>query len=140
MARGSNAAKRLAWQERLRRFVSGGQVSVAQFCQQEQVSVPAFYAWRKKLAQPNETRQQADASPGVASSIARPARAQAFVPVRVTGSSTATEALEIRLPNGAELRLPSSLGTATWLPAVVAAAALAAPVDQAALAEEQASC
>lgn len=147
MARGSNAARRLVWQERLRRFDQLDSVSVAQFCQQEQVSVASFYGWRKKLAQHAPAAQangahQADASPGVASSVAGPARAPAFVPVRVTGSPPAAEALEIRLPNGARLRLPSSLGAATWLPSVVAAAALAMPRDGngCALAEEQASC
>ena len=51
MVRGTHAATRLVWQERLRRFREAGSVSVAEFCRQEQVSVPSFYGWRKKLAQ-----------------------------------------------------------------------------------------
>jgi transposase-like protein len=128
MARGSNAAKRLAWQERLQRFVSGSPVSVTEFCRQEQVSVPSFYAWRKKLTQHNGARQT-HGTTLVNASAAKPARAQAFVPLRVTASASAAEKLEIRLPNGAQLCFPSRLGAAGWLASVVAAAGLAAPVD-----------
>ena len=129
MARGTHAATRLAWQERLRRFREAGSVSVAEFCRQERVSVPSFYGWRKKLAQ-----DQAMVPRQGPSSASRPAAksvgTQSFLPLRVSGSSTAaTEALEICLPNGAQLRLPASWGTSGWLPSLVAAAGLAPPAD-----------
>lgn len=39
------------WQDRLRRFVAS-QSTVTQFCQNEGVSQPSFYKWKKKLRQP----------------------------------------------------------------------------------------
>ncbi len=48
MARSSDSRKLLEWQRRMARFAKSSR-SVAEFCQQEEVSVPAFYQWRKKL-------------------------------------------------------------------------------------------
>jgi hypothetical protein len=138
MSRGINAAKRLAWQERLQRFVSNGRVSVAEFCRQEQVSIASFYAWRKKLG-PGDEAGSARGAQGVKAAVVKPARGSGFVPVHVTASAPPVDALEIRLPNGARLRCPSHLGAADWLPSLVAAAGLAVPAlgRQRSLAEER---
>jgi hypothetical protein len=138
MSRGINAAKRLAWQERLRRFVSNGPVSVAEFCRQEQVSIPSFYAWRKKLG-PGDGAGSGRGAMSAKAVAAKPTRGSAFVPVHVTASAPPVDALEIRLPNGARLRCPSHLGAADWLPSLVAAAGLAAPAlgRQRSLAEDR---
>src|SRR5947199_319176 len=45
----SRAATRQAWVERLARFPDSG-LSPAQFCAQEGVSLPSFYAWKRRLA------------------------------------------------------------------------------------------
>jgi hypothetical protein len=49
MVRGPHTKKMKEWSERLRRFKDSGQ-TVVEFCQTEQVSTPAFYQWKKKLA------------------------------------------------------------------------------------------
>jgi hypothetical protein len=47
--RGSRAAVRQVWAERLARFPGSG-LSAAQFCAQEGVAVASFYAWKRRLA------------------------------------------------------------------------------------------
>ena len=41
--------RRQVWAERLRRYSQSG-LTVAAFCDQERVSLPSFYQWRRKLA------------------------------------------------------------------------------------------
>ena len=55
MVRGRHTKKMKEWSERLRRFKDSGQ-TVVEFCQTEQVSTPAFYQWKKKLAGPSPGR------------------------------------------------------------------------------------
>lgn len=38
-----------AWRERIRRYERSG-LTVTRFCEQEGVSAPSFYQWRKRLA------------------------------------------------------------------------------------------
>ena len=49
---------RQAWVERLQRFAESG-LTPAQFCAQEAVSLPNFYAWRRRL----NTDRPADVTP-----------------------------------------------------------------------------
>src|SRR5438105_7927180 len=79
-------ALRELWQQRLRRCQRSG-LSAAAFCAKEGLSVPSFYAWRRRLRTP-----------------ARPASApQArLVPLRLLSAPTPVELL---LPTGAVLRL-----------------------------------
>ena len=91
MSRGASAEKRSLWSERLQRFAQA-ELSVVEFCRREQVSVPSFYQWRRKLT---------DSSKGAIP--CRPTRAS-FLPVRV---SAATD-LQVKFPNGARLTLPAS--------------------------------
>jgi hypothetical protein len=48
MARAAVSSAASAWQQRLRRYSRSG-LSVTDFCSNEKVSVPSFYAWKKKL-------------------------------------------------------------------------------------------
>jgi hypothetical protein len=77
------------WRQRLRRFERSGLSAVA-FCAKERISVPSFYAWRRRLS-----RQDA-----------RPLRTTAadarLVPVRVL---PAPAPVELALPGGTVLRL-----------------------------------
>ena len=84
MFRAVKSGKEELWRSRLQRFRASG-MSVTQFCRQEQVSVPSFYQWRKRLA-------------------ALPPRASSptFVPVRLTQAA----AVEIHLPNGTRVCVP----------------------------------
>jgi hypothetical protein len=65
-------------------------LSVSEFCRREQVSVPSYYQWRRKLA---------DATSEVG---ARPQPAT-FIPVQVASSAD----LQVTFPNGARLTLPA---------------------------------
>lgn len=91
MSRAASAEKRSLWSERLRRFAQA-EVSVVEFCRREQVSVPSFYQWRRKLTDSSKP-----------SSPSAPTRAS-FLPVQI---STAAD-LQVNFPNGARLTLPAS--------------------------------
>jgi len=90
MARSSDSVKARQWQRRMRRFERSRQ-SVARFCRDEQVSVPSFYQWRKKLRELGETTGQAE-------QLVR------FRPVQLVASSS----LAIRLPGGTHLDVPTA--------------------------------
>lgn len=91
MSRGASAEKRSQWGERLQRFAQAD-LSVVEFCRREQVSVPSFYQWRRKLADSSNL-----AVPR------RPTRAS-FLPVQVSAAAD----LQVNFPNGARLTLPAS--------------------------------
>jgi hypothetical protein len=84
MFREVKSSKQEVWRSRLRRFESSG-MSVTRFCRSEEVSVPSFYHWRKRLA----------LGPGNKGT-------PLFVPVHVTQSA----AVEICLPNGTRICMP----------------------------------
>jgi transposase-like protein len=90
MARGGKAA---VWRERLRRFSRSG-LTVAQFCEDEGVSEPSFYQWRKRL-QSSADEPHAEAQP-------------AFQQVAVTPTRpTPPPSVSIQLRCGARIELPS---------------------------------
>lgn len=76
------------WRGRFERFRRAG-LSVARFCAAEQVSVPSFYQWRRKLA-------------------ARPPQSSvdpvSFAPVRLVGGAS----VAVWLPGGTRLEIPLS--------------------------------
>jgi len=86
---------RRKWVWRMQRF-SRSHMTVAAFCNREQVSVAAFYQWRRKLAE-HSTEQTA---PTPASS---PLVLSGFVPVKLLQSTV----IEVRLANGVRLTLPA---------------------------------
>jgi hypothetical protein len=88
----SRAATRQAWLERLARFPHAG-LSPAQFCAREGVSLPAFYAWRRRLAA---------ATAGVPEQPSGPDPCPRLLPVRLPAPGAA---VELVLPGGAVLRL-----------------------------------
>ena len=89
MNKSARIANRQAWIQRLERFKQVHQ-TVAQFCQDEGVSVPSFYQWRQKL--------QPKPKPPV------PAK---FLPVQFPPVPAAQPAtvLSLDLPGGIRLRL-----------------------------------
>jgi hypothetical protein len=137
MRRAVDDAKRRLWRERLGRFARSGQ-TVAAFCSAEDVSVPTFYQWKRRLAAESVRwrRRRAATSSSVtrvrsSSSVKRGAtcgslngaarsmrvnRAGAFLPVRIEGATL----VEMELPNGARVRVPS--GELAALGAAIAAA------------------
>jgi len=95
MPRGSNPIKVQQWTERLVRFDQSSQ-TVAQFCQNEGVSQPSFYQWKKKLADPNKRPSSTRESSPVA-----------FQALEVT--SLPLSATTVRLANGVEIELGGDL-------------------------------
>jgi len=94
----SRAETRRRWQERLARFAASD-VSVAQFCSEEPVSVAAFYLWRRRL------RESLPSLDGHATPAPR------FLPIVLSGSSATaasfgSPSLELELPNQIRLRMP----------------------------------
>jgi transposase len=81
------------WRQRLQRFERSGLTAVA-FCVKEAVSLPSFYAWRRRLHQPPAAQAARPAPP--------PVEAARLVPVRLLA---APAPVELVLPGGAVLRL-----------------------------------
>jgi hypothetical protein len=107
MRRVVDEAKRRLWRERLGRFARSGK-TVAAFCSAEQVSVPTFYHWKRRLAaEPGRRRNRRAGSSSSGNRVAGSSsgsRARAFLPVWIEGATLA----ELELPNGARVRIPSS--------------------------------
>jgi transposase len=93
------AATRQAWVQRLQRFADAG-LTPAQFCAAEGVSLPSFYAWKRRLT----------------AAAAEPARAvpdepgPRLLPVRLPDPRAA---FELALPSGAILRVAAGADEAT---------------------------
>jgi hypothetical protein len=81
----SRAEIRQEWAERLQRFAHSG-LSVVAFCRVENIPVPSFYYWKRKLQAPS-----ADTT--------RPT--PQLLPIRLLAASP----LEVVLPSGTLLRL-----------------------------------
>lgn len=57
MTKMSRVARSRLWLDRLSRQASSG-LTVAQFCQNENISVPSFYQWRQRLASQVDSPRQ----------------------------------------------------------------------------------
>jgi hypothetical protein len=102
MARGGRARKELEWRERLARF-GQARMSVVEFCIDEEVSTPAFYAWRKRLAGARGNAVQAEDA-----AAALGERHGPFAPVRVTGAVPGSGHVTVWLRDGTRLEIPWS--------------------------------
>ena len=100
MARRPDLRKLREWRRRMARFQKKQQ-AVAEFCQDEGVSVASFYQWRKKLAE----REQPDETVGAhKASVQKASSPAGFAAVRVIGSV----GIDVRLPGGTQLHVPTS--------------------------------
>lgn len=93
------ARGRDAWSERLERFAHSG-LTPAQFCAQEDVSLPSFYSWRRRLAADTSEHAPPSADGNAASLLA----------VRLAAPASA---LELALPSGVVLRIAPGADEAT---------------------------
>jgi hypothetical protein len=91
MARSASGRKAQEWRRRFGRFEKSRQ-SVSAFCQQEGVSAPSFYFWRKRLAQ------------SAGSAEPTPPATGGFRPVRLLPVADVT----VQLPGGTQLVVPMS--------------------------------
>ena len=85
-----------------------GGLSVRQFCQQEGLSEPSFYSWRKRLAKPAEAQPDADVD----------CRQERFIQVSLPTASAS--GVELLLSSGHLLRIPVGVDRQT-LTAVLSA-------------------
>lgn len=105
-----DAQKERFWRGAIRQQQRSGQ-SVRQYCRDQGVSEPSFYAWRRELKRRHSQRVKttslrAAGRPGVGRS-----RRPAFVSVQL-GPGTVpigSAPIECLLPNGMVLRLPASM-------------------------------
>jgi transposase len=111
-------AKRWLWRDRLARFARSKK-TVAAFCAAEQVSVPTFYQWKRKLAAESSGLRTRHANASLSVN-----RAGTFLPVRIEGATL----VELELPNGARVRVPASDLTALEA-AIAAAGRIPAPIE-----------
>ncbi len=91
-----------AWRGRMTRF-RRGTLTVVEFCRREGVSVPSFYAWRKRLEPAVEPKSRGEQSRSALPRKPKDA-ARLFVPVNVSSSPVA----EIEFPNGVRIRVPAT--------------------------------
>ena len=92
MGRRADPRKAAAWERRLRRFVEG-ELSAAEFCDREGVSVSSFQYWQRRLRDATAD----DTAPPLAS----PAMAR-FDPVEVVSR----QAVTIRFGGGTVMEIP----------------------------------
>lgn len=100
MARGTRLGKELEWRERLARFARADS-SIVQFCGDEGVSRPSFYAWRRRLS--------ADADSWARSEDALDCCAERhgpFAAVRMTGQDHGDNQVTAWLRGGTRLDIP----------------------------------
>lgn len=100
MWRSDFVGKRELWMRRMQRFARC-RLTVAAFCEQEQVSIAAFYQWRRKL-----TNDVSDAGTSAMAErlVTRPTPiVKGFVPVKLLQPTV----IEVRLANGVMLTLPA---------------------------------
>lgn len=102
MGRSDLAGVRQKWMVRMRRF-SRCRTTVSAFCEQEQVSVAAFYHWRRKLAELEGRLQERKQVPVTSLKRPEPFATGGFVPVKLLQSAS----IEVRLVNGVSLSLPT---------------------------------
>lgn len=100
MSRGPDLAKREEWGRRLVEF-ERREVTIAEFCAGQKVSVASFHQWRRKLASTTVVKTSAAndarrAEPDIASGGVQ------FLPVEITGQSS----VEVLLPSGAKILVP----------------------------------
>ena len=100
MARQSSPERRRFWQGLIRSQRSSG-LTVAETCEQAGVTVPSYYAWKRKL--------------GISGSRARrPRRQGSLVPVRVVLDRPAvTSTVEIALPGNIAVSVPAGFDADT---------------------------
>lgn len=119
MGRRRDRAKERHWRRLVRGWKRSG-LTIRDFCACEGLSEPSFYVWRRELI------RRAEESMPVASRVEFPGRhsstnAPAFLPVQVVADATPDTAadspahgcLEVQLPTGVRLRVPSGFDRRT---------------------------
>jgi len=99
VAREIDEGKRREWRERLARYGQSG-LTVAAFCAAEEVSIPCFFQWKRRLSRGAAERQSAKGRPMQTDAVEQPK----FLPVRIAIAAQ----VEIELNNGVRVRVPAN--------------------------------
>lgn len=94
--RNGDTGREAAWRQLLAKHGQSG-LSVRAFCRREKLSEPSFYAWRRTIAERNETSRRSSK------------RLPAFVPVVATSEPRREGSIVIELSGGRALRLPEAI-------------------------------
>jgi hypothetical protein len=108
--------KERLWRRLVKKWQRSG-LNVREFCDWQALSEPSFYAWRRELA----IRARERAAAGTARVTERasddPANNPQFLPVQVVADGSHERetggCLEVRLPSGVQLRIPSGFDRQT---------------------------
>ena len=110
--RGRDREKERGWRRAFKDWRRSG-LSVREFCDWRSLSEASFYAWRRELAIRDREGEARRASPVNGPGTNRPQ----FLPVHVVADaalpSGASRFLEVRLPSGVRLRIPSGFDRQT---------------------------
>ena len=113
MSAETRVGKVAEWKHRLRRYVRT-ELTVAEFCRQEGISVSALYQWQRRLAglpNGNTSEEKTSVVPSEAAASIRPAAFRAIEVSPALNSGSAT----IRLPGGVVIELPDDSAALKWL-------------------------
>lgn len=88
------------WRDVLQRQAKSG-LTVARFCEQESISAPSLYAWRRKLRERDGAPHPKNAGSDVHSG-------NHLLPVRIASSGPPTS-VRLLLPQGVSLDVPSNV-------------------------------
>lgn len=91
---GRNVKREQFWRGQIEGQAASG-LSARQWCRQEQLSEPSFYAWRRRLAQRDEER-----SASLSSTVSN-----GFLPIQLTASVASH--VELQLASGLVIRVPA---------------------------------
>jgi transposase len=98
-------AKERYWRRLLGQWRRSGQTG-RDFCAEQELSEPSFYAWKREIARRDQegvarSKPRPETSPRRSATAALPA----FLPVTMAAAASASPALEIVLPHGRVLRV-----------------------------------
>lgn len=101
------SGKAALWRERFRRY-ERADVTVAEFCRREGVSVPSFYQWRKRLAQSSANeRSKRTVQRRTVAPAHLPGTAREHVPAFQQVVLSHGGVVAIELPSGVRVELPA---------------------------------
>jgi transposase len=106
MARKKNVEKELYWRELITRQAVSG-LSIQQFCENEDISRPSFYGWRRRLreGEDNGTRRR-ESRPRQEEGVVK----HEFIPLKLLESPCG---LEIIHPQGYQIRVTGGVDVDT---------------------------
>jgi len=98
-------AKERLWREQVTSWQRSG-LSIRLYCQQHQLNEPNFYAWRRELARRDEVG-------GIPAQPVQRVKPSSVTWMPLTVEPSTVPVVEVQLPTGAILRVPSGVESVT---------------------------